>query len=209
MAITGQCMVLFAIVHVLGNSSIFMGPNGGLINAYAEHLHAFPPLVWVFRVVMLVLLCIHVFYGITLTLENSAATPANYAVKRHLKANFASENMIWTGLIMLAFIIFHILHFTVKLSSLGVAEGTDALGRADVGTMVITAFHNAGYAAIYIVAMIALFLHVSHGFQSFFQTVGLNNDRTQCCFTGIGKLVAFIVAIGFISIPALILCRFI
>ena len=98
MAITGQCMVLFAVVHMMGNSSIFVGPDG--INAYAKHLHDLGPLVWVFRAGLFAFVAIHIFYGIQLTLENSAANPTGYAVKKQLKATFASANMIWTGLLI-------------------------------------------------------------------------------------------------------------
>src|SRR5690242_8609728 len=90
MAITGQLMVLFVVVHLLGNSTIFFG----WLNAYAEHLHALPPLVWAFRLVMLTFLLVHGCYGIMITLENNAANPGAYAVNRKLKASFSSENMI-------------------------------------------------------------------------------------------------------------------
>lgn len=198
MAITGQCLVLFAVVHMMGNSSIFVGPDG--INAYAKHLHDLGPLVWVFRAGLLGLASVHVFYGIQLTLENSAANPAGYAVKKQIRATFASSTMIWTGLVMLAFIVFHILHFTARVTP-GVVQGVDALGRFDVFTMVVSAFKNFGTSAIYLVAMVALFLHLSHGIQSFFQTMGWNTDRTQCGISTMGKAVAFILLAGYAVIP--------
>jgi succinate dehydrogenase / fumarate reductase cytochrome b subunit len=202
MAITGQCMVLFAVVHMMGNSSIFVGPDG--INAYAKHLHDLGPLVWVFRAGLLAFLSVHVCFGIQLTLENNAANPTGYAVKKKVKATFSSETMIWTGLIMLAFIVFHILHFTARVTP-GVVQGVDALGRYDVFTMVVSAFRNGGVAMIYVVAMIALFLHLSHGIQSFFQTMGWNTDKTQCGITAAGKAVAFILLAGYVIIPVSIL----
>lgn len=198
MAITGQCMVLFAVVHMMGNSSIFVGPDG--INAYAKHLHDLGPLVWIFRAGLLSLASIHIFFGIQLTLENSAANPAGYAVKRQLKATFASSTMIWTGLVMMAFLIFHLLHFTARVTP-GVVQGVDALGRFDVFTMVVSAFKNGGIAAIYLLAMCALFLHLSHGIQSFFQTMGWNTDKTQCAISTVGKAVAFILLAGYAVIP--------
>lgn len=198
MAITGQCMVLFAVVHMMGNSSIFVGPDG--INAYAKHLHDLGPLVWVFRAALLSFLSLHVFFGIQLTLENSAANPAGYAVKRQIKASFASSTMIWTGVAMLVFIIFHLLHFTVRVTP-GVVLGVDALGRFDVFTMVVSAFKNAGNVFIYLAAMAALYLHLSHGIQSFFQTMGWNTDRTQCTISAVGKAVAFILLGGYAVIP--------
>ena len=202
MAITGQCMVLFAVVHMMGNSSIFIGPDG--INAYAKHLHDLGPLVWLFRAGLLALVSVHIFYGIQLTLENSTANPITYAVKKQLKATFASSTMIWTGVILALFILFHILHFTARTIP-GVVQGVDALGRYDVFTMVTTAFKNGGITAIYVIAMAALFLHLSHGIQSFFQTLGWNNDKTQCWITTIGKAVAFILLAGYAVIPLSIL----
>lgn len=198
MAITGQCMVLFAVVHMMGNSSIFVGPDG--INAYAKHLHDLGPLVWVFRAGLFAFVAIHIVYGIQLKLENSAANPTGYAVKRQLKTTFASANMIWSGVLIACFIIFHILQFTARVTP-GVVQGVDALGRFDVYTMVVSAFNNGGMVFIYLVAMAALFLHLSHGIQSFFQTMGWNTDRTQCTISTIGKAVAFILLAGYAVIP--------
>jgi succinate dehydrogenase / fumarate reductase cytochrome b subunit len=202
MAITGQCMVLFAVVHLLGNSSIFVGPDG--INAYAKHLHDLGPLVWLFRAGLFGFVAIHIFFGTQLTLENSAANPTVYAVKKQIKATFSSSTMIWTGVIICLFIIFHIFHFTARTIP-GVVQGVDALGRFDVFTMVVAAFKNGGIAAIYVIAMVALFFHLSHGIQSFFQTMGWNTDRTQCGITTIGKAVAFILLAGYAVIPLSIL----
>jgi succinate dehydrogenase / fumarate reductase cytochrome b subunit len=202
MAITGQCMVMFAVVHMMGNSSIFVGPDG--INAYAKHLQDLGPLVWVFRAGMLALISVHIFFGTQLTLENNAANPNSYAVKKQIKATFASSTMIWTGVVIALFVVYHILHFTARVTP-GIVKGVDALGRYDVFTMVVSAFKNGGIAAIYVVAMCALFLHLSHGIQSFFQTMGWNTDRTQCGITTIGKAVAFILLAGYAVIPLSIL----
>ncbi len=198
MAITGQCMVLFAVVHMLGNSSIFVGPDG--INAYAKHLHDLGALVWLFRGGLFALVSVHILFGIQLTLENSAANPTGYAVKKQLKATFASSTMIWTGTILALFIIGHILHFTARVTP-GVVQGVDALGRFDVFAMVVSAFRNGGVAALYLLAMCALFLHLSHGIQSFFQTMGWNTDKTQCTISAVGKAVAFILLAGYAVIP--------
>ena len=202
MAISGQGMVLFAIVHMLGNSSIFAGPNG--INAYAEHLHSLGPLVWIFRLVMLTFLVVHVFYGVQLTLENQAANPDNYAVKNKLKANFFSETMIWTGLVILAFLVYHLLQFTIRVTP-DVVLGIDAAGRFDVFTMMVTSFRHGLIAVIYVFAMFALFSHLFHGVQSFFQTMGWNTDRTQGGINKLGKTVAFVLLAGYVAIPVSII----
>jgi len=202
MAITGQGMVLFAIIHVLGNSSIFIGPNG--INAYAEHLHSLGPLVWIFRLAMLSLLVIHVIFGIQTTLENNAAKPQGYAVKKNLRTGFAAETMIWTGLVLLAFLVYHLLHFTARVTP-GVVQGFDPLGRFDVFGMVVASFQKGGIVFIYVAAMVALFLHLSHGIQSFFQTMGWNNDKSLPVINTAGKVVSFILLAGYVLIPVTII----
>lgn len=202
MAITGQLMVLFVVVHLLGNSSIFIGPDG--INAYAKHLHDLGPLVWVFRLAMLAMVSLHGWFGIQLTLESKAATPSTYAVNKKLKAGFASENMIWTGLLLLAFIVYHILHFTARVTP-DIVQGVDMAGRYDVFTMVVSSFQHGAIAMIYVVAMVALFLHLSHGIQSFFQTMGWNSEKTLPLISTVGKVVAVVFLIGYSSIPLFIL----
>jgi len=203
MAISGQLMVLFVVVHLLGNSSIFF-PGG--LNSYAEHLHALPPLVWAFRLVMLTLVLVHMIYGIQLTLENRAANPGAYAVSNKLKVSFSSENMIWTGLLLLLFIVYHLLHFTVRVTP-DIVKGVDALGRFDVFKMVVTSFQHGIIAFVYVASMIVLFLHLNHGIQSFFQTMGWNNDCTLPLISKAGKVVAVIFLVGYSIIPIFILAR--
>jgi succinate dehydrogenase / fumarate reductase cytochrome b subunit len=203
MAITGQLMVLFVVVHLLGNSSIFI-PGG--INAYAEHLHAFPPLVWVFRLVMLVFVGTHACYGIMITLENSAANPGAYAVNRHLKATFSSKNMIWTGVLIIAFVLYHLCHFTARLTPDIVAK-TLPDGGFDVYTMVVSSFQHGIISLIYVVAMIVLFLHLNHGMQSFFQTMGWSNDCSLPVISRVCKVIAVIFLVGYSCIPIVILAR--
>lgn len=199
MAITGQLMVLFVIVHLLGNSTIFVGADW--INAYAKHLHDLGPFVWVFRLAMLTFFSVHVIFGIQLTLENSAANPKGYAVKNKLEATFASENMIWTGLLLAAFVVYHLLHFTVRVTNPEISQGIDAVGRFDVYAMVTGSFQQGIIAFIYVAAMIVLFLHTSHGIQSFFQTMGWNNACTRPVITKIGTVVAVFLGVVYACIP--------
>ena len=195
MSITGQLLIIFVLIHLIGNSTIFFG----LINAYAEHLHSLPPLVWCFRLFMLAAVAVHICYGTMLTLENKAANPGAYAVKRNLKASFASENMIWTGLLIACFIIYHLLQFTVKVTP-------DIIpGNTDVFKMIVTSFGNAGISVLYMAAMVMLFLHLSHGIPSFLQTMGWNSEGTITCFGKGGKVIAAILMLAYISIPATIL----
>src|ERR1039457_3088164 len=188
MAITGQLMVLFVVVHLLGNSSIFI-PGG--INSYAEHLHAFPPLVWIFRLVMLLFVGTHACYGIMITLENNKANPGAYAVNRPLKATFSSRNMIWTGLLIMLFIAYHLCHFTARLTP-DIVTKTLPNGGFDVFTMVVSSFQHGLIAFLYVAAMVILFLHLNHGIQSFFQTMGWNNDCSMPIISRVCKVIAVI-----------------
>ena len=202
MSITGQLLIVFVLIHLIGNSTIFFGPNG--INAYAKHLHDLPPLVWAFRLFMLAAVSVHICYGVMLTLENKAANPGAYAVKRNLKASFASENMIWTGLLLLCFIVYHLVQFTIH-GTPDIVVGMDAANRVDVFKMVVTSFGHVLISLTYMLAMVMLFLHLSHGIPSFLQTMGWNNDKTIPVFGTGGKVVAAVLMLAYISIPAVIL----
>lgn len=203
MAVTGQVMVLFIIAHALGNSTIYFN----WLNAYAEHLHDLPPLVWLYRIIMLTLFSLHVIIGIQLYFENRAAKPKAYAVQKRLSTTFAGKTMIWTGLLIASFLVYHLLHFTIQVINPEISAGvhSDALGRPDVYRMVVMNFRNFFVSSVYIFAMIALVLHLTHGIQSSFQTLGLNNDSTQPVITKAGSFVAYILFIGYISIPIVIL----
>lgn len=205
MAVTGLLMVLFVIGHLLGNLTIFAGPNG--INSYAEHLHALPPVVWGTRIVMGVAVVLHVILSIQITLENWAANPEKYAVSRSLRATFASKNMIWTGVIVGAFIGYHLAHFTFHVTP-SLVLGTDALGRFDVYTMVVASLASAAIGGVYVASMVALFLHLTHGIQSLFQTLGLSNAKLLPQYGLWGKVASVIFLVGFGAIPVAILARF-
>ncbi|MBW2451807.1 MAG: succinate dehydrogenase cytochrome b subunit [Deltaproteobacteria bacterium] len=202
MAVTGIVLVAFVCVHLLGNTSIFVGADA--INAYAQKLHSLGPLVWVFRLVMLAAFVIHIFFGIQLTIENKAATPeANVQVKRQ-KTGFAAETMVISGLVLLAFVIYHLLHFTVRVTNPEIYVPMGDQGMVDVYYMVVMGFQAVLPVVVYVVAMGFLFLHVSHGFQSFFQTLGLSNDKSLPITMDISKVIAVVLLLGYISIPVLI-----
>jgi succinate dehydrogenase / fumarate reductase cytochrome b subunit len=208
MAITGQAMVLFAVIHLLGNSSIFGWLPGG-INAYAHHLHSLPaPIIIGFRLGLLLFACVHIWYGIQLTIENRGGRPQQYAVKAVQKATFASENMIWTGVLLLAFILYHLAHFTFQIINPDTAALSNLVdGVPNVLGMVVSAFQNMMVTLIYAGAMLILFLHLSHGIQSFFQTMGWCNDRVQPFITKAGTLAALALFLGYAAVPLTILLR--
>lgn len=205
MSVTGLSMIAFVLVHLLGNTSLYYGPDG--INAYAEALHRFAALVWSFRLAMVTLLLLHVFYGIRLTLENRAAKPQAYAVKESRAATFAGKSMIWTGLLIGGFILFHLLHFTFQVISPGISAiaHPDAMGRPDVFMMVVLSFRKAFVSLLYLGAMAALGLHLMHSIQSAVQTLGLNSGKTLPEIMKAGAFAAILIFLGFAAFPIAVL----
>lgn len=202
MAFTGSFLILFVLLHFLGNSTIFFGPEG--INVYTEKLHSLPLLVWLFRLLMILFFCFHIYFGITLYFENKSARPTEYRVKKSLKADFASKNMFWTGCVIIAFLTYHLLHFTFRVLS-DTPLGSDIFNRPDIYSMVITGLKEISSLIIYAIGLFALFLHLFHGIQSLFQTVSLSTEKSQPFIIKASKTIAFIIFIGYLSIPAVIL----
>ncbi len=204
MAVSGFFLLLFVLLHMLGNLDFFAGADA--INSYAATLHRLGPLLWAERIFMLAMLAIHVSYGIALTLENRAAKPVKSVVQRWLRSTFAGRAMIWTGLLLLVFVVYHLLHFTFRVTP-GVLTSVDAEGRFNVFAMMVDAFRSASVALVYVAATVVLLLHVIHGAQSFVQTLGWNNERTLPAFVRAAKWLAWILLIGFSAIPVAALFR--
>jgi len=199
MALSGQLLVLFLLAHLAGNSTFW----AGLINAYAAHLHAFPPLVWLFRVALLALFALHVWQGTTLALENRAAKGGRYAVKRHDRSTLSSRTMIWTGLALAAFLIYHELHLTLQVvhPEAASAAHADAVGRPDVHRMLVAGLGHPVTTAVYAAGMIALGLHLFHGIASSVQTWGLNGPRSFPWVERAGAALALLIAVAFVAVP--------
>ena len=204
MAVSGFSMLAFVVVHLLGNSTIYAGPDG--MNAYAEALHRFPLLIWTFRLMLCAMFFLHVFYGIVLTLENRAAKPQTYTVRKNIRATFAGRTMIWTGLLIGVFIVYHLLHFTLQVTNPEIAASRhpDAMGRPDVFMMVVLSFRKLAISIVYVGAMIGLGLHLSHSIQSALQTAGLNGERSFPLVVRGGTIAAILIFLGFAAFPVVI-----
>jgi len=199
MAVTGQLMILFVLGHVAGNSTIYFNK----LNAYAAGLHALPFLVWAVRLAMLVVIVLHIYYAVVLKLENNAARPEPYQKKEELTSTLAGRNMVWTGAIIGTFLVYHLLHFTFQVVDPATAARLhlDAAGRPDVFLMVARGLQRIGIALVYVFSVTALWLHLSHGIQSSFQTLGLNGERSFPYIRRGGSLAAFALYIAYASIP--------
>lgn len=198
-ALTGLALVLFLAGHLSGNLLIFAGQEA--FDAYAEFLHTFlhGMGVWIARAGLLACLVLHVWFTILLTKENKAAR-TKYAHEATVQAPKSSRIMIWSGLTILAFVVFHILHFTVRTDS-----ELAALGSSSPWKMVIVGFQNPLVVIFYIIAMTCLCSHLSHGVASIFQTLGLRTKKTAGAIKFISKAYAVVIYLGFISIPLAIL----
>lgn len=205
MSVTGFSLVMFVSFHLLGNVSFYYGPGG--INTYAEMLQGLGPFIWMVRLFMLIFLVFHVFFGILLTLENRRAKPEAYAVFLKLRSTFAARNMVWTGTITGSFLVYHLLHFTFYVTNPEISANRhiDIMGRPDVFIMVVLGFRDLAVACVYILALASLSLHLTHGIQSMFQTVGLNNERTERFMSRAGIAAAVVLFLGFVSIPISVL----
>lgn len=205
MAATGQFMILYAIAHLLG---IFTFYTGG-INAYAEGLRRWPLsiLLWLSRIFFISAVVIHMFFGIRLFIENNASRPVEYIVKRRQSATFAGRTMIWTGLAIFGFVIFHLANFTFHAigTSIFDADGGNVFRQTDVFGMMRDAFKDPGTTAFYAASMTFLLIHLSHGIQSSLQTLGLSSGNLSSLFMHGGTISAVILSIGYASIPIYVL----
>jgi succinate dehydrogenase / fumarate reductase cytochrome b subunit len=180
MAITGLLLFGFVVAHLLGNLQLLSGPDK--INAYAKWLHDLGPMLWVARIGLLAVFVLHVLTGIRLARANKAARPVAYARQATMQASFASRSMVLTGLSTLAFVVYHLLHFTFGAvhaadAGLKARPSTAAWAGHDVYAMVTASFGNPAIVAAYVVAQVVLFLHLMHGIQSLAQTLGLHHGR--------------------------------
>jgi len=206
-AVSGAVLLLYVIGHMLGNLQIYIGQDQ--INMYAEKLHSLGPILWVIRAVLGILAILHIWFAIKLKLENVSARPISYAQKNWVEASLASRTMIWSGLLIFAFIAYHLAQFTLHWTNPNYTRLIDMEGRMDVYSMIIFGFKNYIISGFYIIMMFLLMVHLSHGVESMFQSVGWNSAKWQPRLHKIAWIVAVVLFLGFISIPISILLGFI
>ncbi len=195
MAVSGGALVAFIIGHLLGNLKIFLGPES--LNSYSAFLKNLGEILWVARIGLLVMVAIHIWTAVSLTLENRAARPQGYAHKDYIEASYASRTMHVSGIILFAYIVYHLMHFTFLTVHPEFGHFTDAQGRHDVYRMVVSSFQQPSIAAMYIIANLLLGQHLSHGLYSMFQSLGFVHEgshpklRAAACVAGYGIFLAY------------------
>jgi succinate dehydrogenase / fumarate reductase cytochrome b subunit len=198
MAITGVMLSVFVLAHMAGNLLVLFGQDA--INAYAEGLKSTPALLWGMRSALLVTVVVHIVAAVRLTAMNRAARPVKYTRYRAVRTPFYARVMPWTGMILLAFIVYHLLHFTVGVVAVTTFAGTpgnvDALGRPDVYSMMVHGFQNPLVAGSYLVAMVLLCMHLAHGVSSMFQSIGFSHPKYNTIVRYAGPVFAGVVFAG-------------
>jgi succinate dehydrogenase / fumarate reductase cytochrome b subunit len=233
MALTGIVLVGFVFGHMAGNLQMFLHPDW--INEYAYKLQHLPyGLLWVVRFFLLLCLVVHVTTAVLLVIENKKARPVAYSMQTPLTSTFAARTMRYTGLIVLAFIAYHLAHFTLlvtnpefkdletplygvegkhgmesrtlwgvydKLTNHGENPTAAANNVHDVYTMVAAGFKSPLVSGFYLLSMVLLCMHLSHGISSMFQSLGLRNALWRARLDIIAKVLSVVLFLGFSSLP--------
>jgi succinate dehydrogenase cytochrome b subunit len=217
MAVTGFVLFLFVLGHLAGNLQIFIGREA--INRYGAFLQSNLELLWPVRIILLIMVGLHIWSAIALSLENNAARPVNYQVYQPVGSSFASRNMLVGGLIVLVFIVYHLLHYTAEVQYINLTgqnfkafmeplPGHIPPERHDIFKMMVVGFSNYWVAAIYCVGLALLCLHLSHGASSMFQSLGWRNEAYRPFLDRAAQVVAVLIFLGYMSIPVAILCGY-
>src|SRR6201997_4764369 len=202
MAVTGAILFIFVIGHLAGNLQVFEGP--AKLNAYSKAVNEVGELLWPVRIVLLLCVTLHIIATVQLALLKKRARPIGYSAKKAIASSYASRTMYWSGPIVLAFVIFHLLHLTAGYIHPGVAfiEG-------DVYHNVVSGFQVWWVSVWYIFSMILLGLHLRHGLWSMFQSVGYNHPRHTPILKKSAFMIAVLIVLGYISIPISVLAGFV
>lgn len=203
MALTGLGLMIFVIAHMSGNLLIYLGKDA--LNDYAHGLTAHPLLLWSARSGLLAIFLIHLAFAWRTNQENESARPIRYVHEDTIQANWASRHMMLTGLVILAFVVYHLLHFTFGYIDTDHFKYKIDPKEGNVAEMVIAGFQQLPIALSYILAQIFLGLHLWHGGSSWLQHLGLNGRGYDFVINRVGAVVAAIVVIGNCSIPLVIL----
>jgi succinate dehydrogenase / fumarate reductase cytochrome b subunit len=198
MGVTGLIGIGFVIVHALGNLLVFRGPAA--INSYSHFLKSTGELLWTLRIVLVVAVILHVIAAVQLTVQSRAARPIGYTKHESQVATVASRTMRWGGVLLLVFIVLHILHFTTgTIRPAGVFSSEDVYGN------VVASFRIWWVALFYVLAMLALGLHLFHGAWSSVRSIGVSPPSPQPLHKRLSVVIAILVWAAFTAVPVAVL----
>lgn len=201
MALSGLILFGWLVGHLLGNMALYQGPAG--LNSYAAWLQGHPAL-WIMRIFMLCVFGIHVYVALALWMENRDARSTGYAT-RTFQTSWASRYMMITGSLVVVFLVYHIMHFTLGIVAPQYYGGIDSAGHHDVYAMVVRSFQNPLLAGSYIIAILLIGTHLIHASRSMFQTVGINHESYNGSIRLVSQIVVALFVIGNCSMPILVL----
>lgn len=204
MAITGCALFVFVIGHLIGNLQIFIGAD--VLNHYGHFLQTNWEIKWPARIGLLAMVTLHIISAVRLTAGNRAARGPGYVAYKPVGSSYASRTMMMSGLIIAAFVIYHLLHYTVTVPSVNFTGQDfdsfhDAQGRHDIYKMMVVGFSNGWVSLFYIIAMALLCLHLSHGVSSMFQSLGWKKSYYQRLIDNGARIIAALIFLGYVSIP--------
>lgn len=196
MAVTGIVLFGFVLVHMIGNLQVYLG--AAKLNAYGELLQSSKPILWGARITLLLAVSVHAFLGLRLARLSSAARPTPYRMKTNASSTTGSRTMVWSGILIFFFVIYHLLHFTIGSAHPSFIHG-------DVYHNVIAGFRVVPASIAYIIAMFGLGFHLHHGVWSIFQSLGGSHPRYSNVLRRVAALAAVVLVLGNISIPIAVL----
>lgn len=229
MALTGFILIGFIIGHAVGNLQVFLGRD--VFNSYAHFLQSTGELLWIIRIVLIVSVALHIYTSLKLKFLNLKAKPNGYSVKGYIKSTMYSRNMIYTGIVIFLFLLYHLLHYTFLLTNPEFKEYDDFYGpkiqttatvessneikqydanngifmRHDAFKMVIMGFSEPIVSIVYIIAVLFLGFHLAHATQSMCQTLGWSGPKLTPILVLTSKIIGLSVFVIFASIPFAIL----
>ena len=206
MAVSGAVLFGFLIGHLVGNLQIYAGPDK--VNHYAKFLQSMPGPLWGARIVLLLSLILHVWSAFELWLLKREARPIDYRRKANPSSSYASRTMIWSGPIIGAFVVYHLLHFTFGTMLPGGLARLEN-GDIDVYRNLITGFSQPLVTLFYVIAVSLLGVHLYHGLWSMFQSLGVSHPSYTPRFKQFAAAASILIAAGNISIPLSVLAGFV
>ncbi len=192
MAVTGIALFGFVLAHMAGNLQAFLGPSK--LDEYGAALRKVPALLWTMRLGLLGAAALHVWSAISLTRDSWAARPQGYRSLRPLDSSYASRSMRITGVVLLAFIVYHLLHFTTGDLHPAFIEG-------GVNHNLVVGLRVMPVLVFYVIAQLCLGFHLWHGIWSMTQTLGLAHPRYDALRRGFATAFTLIVVLGFSAVP--------
>lgn len=196
MAVTGVVLLGFLLGHVVAVSLLYLGPD--TINGYAKGLREVPALLWGARGVLFLSVCLHIYTAIKLTAINREACGVAPRRLRPQKAKLSSQTMMLSGLVILAFVLYHLAHLTFRWTH---AEEFAHLGDFDAYSMMVISFKSPWVTGFYLLAVLLLVAHLQHGVVSFFQTLGVGGKNISAKISKFGPILSLIVCLGFAAVP--------